>query len=81
MGVIDARNKVLLTMDVPVGVLESVVSALPVLKKSTVVRLHGIDYFSLETVVFKKLVNTLIPQLKASGAEDILEIPITKIVR
>ena len=81
MGVINARNKVLLTMNVPAGVLESVVSALPVLKKPTVARLHGIDYFSLETVVFKKQVNTLIPQLKASGAEDILEIPITKIVR
>jgi hypothetical protein len=26
-------------------------------------------------------VNELIPRLKASGAEDILEIPITKIVR
>ncbi len=81
MGVIDARNKVLLTMNVPAEALESIVSTLPALKKPTVARLHGIDYFSLETVVLKSQVNTLIPELKASGAEDILEIPITKIVR
>jgi ATP phosphoribosyltransferase len=29
----------------------------------------------------KGVINTLIPKLKALGAEDILEIPITKIVR
>ena len=81
MGVIEARNKVLLTMNVPASMLETVVSTLPALKKPTVSRLHGIDFFSIETVVHKNLVNTLIPKLKASGAEDILEIPITKIVR
>ena len=81
MGVIEARNQVLLSMNVPSGVLEKVVSALPALKKPTVSRLHGIDYFSIQTVVNKQQVNTLIPKLKGAGAEDILEIPITKIVR
>ncbi|MDX8548761.1 ATP phosphoribosyltransferase [Methanospirillum sp. J.3.6.1-F.2.7.3] len=81
MGVIDARNKVLISMNVPAASLETIVAALPALKKPTVAKLHGIDYFSLETVVLKSKVNTLIPQLKAAGAEDILEIPITKIVR
>lgn len=81
MGVIDARNKVLISMNVPAASLETIVAALPALKKPTVAKLHGIDYFSLETVVLKSKVNTLIPQLKVAGAEDILEIPITKIVR
>ena len=36
--------------------------------------------YAVETVVEKRLVNTLIPQLKAAGATDILEIPISKIV-
>jgi ATP phosphoribosyltransferase len=31
--------------------------------------------------VNKQQVNTLIPKLKRAGAEDILEIPIAKIVR
>lgn len=81
MGVIEARNQVLLSMNVPSGALEKVVSALPALKKPTVSRLHGIDYFSIQTVVNKQQVNILIPKLKGAGAEDILEIPITKIVR
>lgn len=81
MGVIDARNKVLISMNVPAASLDSIVASLPAMKKPTVAKLHGIDYFSLETVVLKSMVNTLIPELKAAGAEDILEIPITKIVR
>jgi ATP phosphoribosyltransferase len=80
-GVIEARRQVLLSMNVPADALEHVISALPALKKPTVSQLHGIAYYSVETVVHKHLVNTLIPNLKAAGAEDILEIPITKIVR
>ncbi|WP_332450464.1 ATP phosphoribosyltransferase [Methanoculleus sp.] len=81
LGVIEARHQVLLTMNVPSSVLDRVIEVLPAMKKPTVSRLHGIDYFSIQTVVQKGLVNGLIPSLKAAGAEDILEIPITKIVR
>ena len=79
-GVIEARHKVLLTMNVPARSMERIVAALPAMKKPTVSRLHGIDYYSIQTVVPKSAVNRLIPQLKACGAEDILEIPIAKIV-
>lgn len=50
------------------------------MKKPTIDRLHGIDYYSIQTVVQKNAVNQLIPRLKECGAEDILEIPISKIV-
>ena len=79
-GVIEARHKILLTMNVPTRSMERIVAALPAMKKPTVSRLHGIDYYSIQTVVQKSAVNQLIPQLKACGAEDILEIPISKIV-
>ncbi len=79
-GVIEARHKVLLTMNVPTASMERIVAALPAMKKPTVSRLHGIEYYSIQTVVPKNAVNQLIPQLKACGAEDILEIPISKIV-
>ncbi|MDV2480936.1 ATP phosphoribosyltransferase [Methanoculleus sp. Wushi-C6] len=81
LGVIEARHQVLLTMNVPAAALDGIIEALPAMKKPTVSRLHGIDYFSIQTVVQKGLVNSLIPRLKAAGAEDILEIPIAKIVR
>jgi ATP phosphoribosyltransferase len=67
-------------MNVPSASMEQIVAALPAMKKPTVSQLHGIDYYSIQTVVQKNQVNRLIPQLKACGAEDILEIPITKIV-
>jgi len=36
--------------------------------------------YAIETVVEKRGVNRLIPELKAAGASDILELPISKIV-
>jgi ATP phosphoribosyltransferase len=81
LGVIDARHQVLLSMNVPEDAMERVVAALPALKTPTVSRLHGVDYYSIQTVVQKSQVNILIPNLKAAGAQDILEIPIAKIIR
>jgi ATP phosphoribosyltransferase len=81
LGVIEGRRQVLITMNVPAPSMEKVIAMLPAMKKPTVSRLHGIDYYSIQTVVPKAWVNQLIPRLKAAGAEDILEIPISKIVR
>jgi ATP phosphoribosyltransferase len=81
LGVIDARHQVLLSMNVPEDAMERVVAALPALKRPTVSRLHGVNYYSIQTVVQKGQVNILIPSLKAAGAQDILEIPIAKIIR
>jgi ATP phosphoribosyltransferase len=36
--------------------------------------------YAIETVAEKRAVNRLIPLLKAAGATDLLEIPISKIV-
>ncbi len=50
---------------------------------SVVVLLVGLaagDFHGVESVGPKRGVNTLIPQLKAAGARDILELPISKIV-
>lgn len=81
LGVIDARGRVLLSMNVPKDKLEDVVAVLPALKNPTVAPLHDGDFLAVETVVEKATVNTLIPQLKAKGAQDIIEIGISKIVR
>jgi ATP phosphoribosyltransferase len=81
LGVIEARGRVLLSMNVPEGKLDSVVAALPAMKNPTVSKLYGSDDLEVTTVADKSTVNILIPKLKAAGAEDILEIPIAKIVR
>ncbi len=81
LGVIEARGRVLLSMNVPEAKLEAVVAELPAMKKPTVNRLYGSDDYEVATVADKPTVNELIPRLKAAGAEDILEMPISKIVR
>lgn len=81
LGVIEARGRVLLSMNVPREKLESVLEGLPAMKKPTVSPLSDPAYVEITTVVNKSEVNTLIPELKNRGAEDILEIPISKIVK
>lgn len=81
LGVIEARGKVLLTMNVPESKLDSVVEILPAMKNPTVSKLYNSGYYAVETVVSKSEVNTLIPKLKRRGAQDILEMNISKIVR
>jgi ATP phosphoribosyltransferase len=81
LGVIEARGKVLLSMNVPEEKLEDVVAILPAMKKPTVAKLYSGEYYAVETVVPKKEVNVLIPKLKEKGAEDILELNISKIVK
>ena len=80
LAVIEARGKVLLDMNIPAGKLDAVIDALPSMKRPTVSQLYKSDYCAVETVVNKSEVNILIPILKKLGAEDILEMDISKIV-
>lgn len=81
LGVIEARGKVLLSMNVANTGLEAVIAELPAMKRPTVNQLYGSEGYEVTTVAEKATVNELIPRLKAAGAEDILEMPISKIVR
>jgi len=60
--------------------LEGLLEVLPSMKAPTISPLAEDGNYAIETVVEKSSVNTLIPLLRASGATDILEIPISKIV-
>lgn len=79
-GVLAARGKVLIKMNVPEDRLQDVIKILPAAKAPTVSRLYGTGYYAVETVAVKCNINLLIPELKKCGAEDILELPISKIV-
>ena len=79
-GAIRARGQVLLKLNVPADKLVAVSSMLPAMSSPTITALASGGMNAIETVVPKRGVNTLIPALKAAGAQDILEIPISKIV-
>ena len=79
-GAIKARGQVLVKLNVGAGALDGVLAQLPSMTSPTVNKLANGQDFAVETVVPKRGVNTLIPALKAAGARDILELPISKIV-
>ena len=79
-GAIQARGNVLLKLNVAADRLAAVTDMLPALSSPTITALARGGMNAVETVVPKRGVNTLIPALKAVGAQDILEIPISKIV-
>jgi ATP phosphoribosyltransferase len=78
-GAIEAEGRVLIKLNVTQEHLDAVLAVVPSMKAPTVSPLAE-DGFAIETVVDKRGVNRLIPQLKAAGATDILELPISKIV-
>jgi ATP phosphoribosyltransferase len=79
-GTLEAREKVLVKLNVPADRLDAVIGVLPSLRAPTVSELSGGGAFALETVVPKAEINTLIPALKDQGATDILELALSKIV-
>jgi ATP phosphoribosyltransferase len=79
-GAISARGNVLLKLNVNGSDLGAVSAILPAMSSPTVTSLARGDMHAVEAVVPKRGVNRLIPALKAAGARDILEIPISKIV-
>lgn len=81
LAVLEARGKVYIMMNVHDDKLDDVVKILPAMKRPTISKLYESDYYAVGTVVSKNEINILIPKLKSLGADDILEIDITKIVR
>lgn len=79
-GVLDARGRVLMKLNVGATELDRVISVLPSMKAPTVNELWGGGGFAVETVVNKSDINILIPELLDLGATDVIEIPISKIV-
>jgi ATP phosphoribosyltransferase len=78
-GTLEAREKVLLKLNVAAECFDAVLAVLPAAKSPTVSQLSG-GGFAVESLVEKKGINLIIPALKDAGATDLLEIPIAKIV-
>ena len=80
-GVLEARGRVLLKLNVGEDDLDKVVAVLPSMKAPTVSKLFGeAGGYAVEAVVPKDTINLVIPALKDAGATDLIELPIAKIV-
>jgi ATP phosphoribosyltransferase len=78
-GVLEAREKVLLKLNIAAESLQAVLDVLPSAKSPTISELAR-GGFAVESVVEKRTINLVIPALRDAGATDLLEIPIAKIV-
>lgn len=78
-GVLDARGRVMLKLNVSEERRDDVLAVLPSMKSPTMSSLAG-GGFAVESVVEKQRINLVIPALIEAGATDLVEMPISKIV-
>ncbi len=79
-GALNAESKVGLKMNVAKENLDKVFKLLPALRKPTISTLTEDKWFAIETIVDELKVRDLIPKLKQSGAEGIIEYPLNKVI-
>jgi len=79
-AVLRARNSKYILMNVPNTCIEKITKILPVLKSPTILPLAIDGWSSLHSVIAKDKFWEVIDQLKNAGAEDILVLPVEKMV-
>jgi len=79
-GAIAAYTKVGIMLNVRKAQLAAVLAVLPALKNPTVSTLSDPEWIAVNTIIDENVVRTIIPRLKAAGAQGIVEYPLNKIV-
>jgi len=79
-GALEARDKVGLKLNLPEASLEAVLEKLPSMRRPTIAKLAEEGWVALETIIEESVSRKIIPDLKALGAEGIIEYPLNKIV-
>ncbi len=80
MAVLDARDRVMLEMNVSKEKFDSLVKVLPSMRSPTVSPLFGDNGYAVKIAVKKSEVPNLLPKLKEFGATDILEYELRKVM-
>ncbi len=85
LGVVRARDKVLIKLNVGEENLKSITDYLPAELGPTVSLLFPRDkvlgkWYAVESVVQKSQLNVIIPEIKKLGARDILEVDVKKVI-
>jgi len=79
-GALEAEAKVGLKMNIAQTKLPKLLRSLPALRNPTISALSQPGWVAVETIIDEHIVRELIPQLKAAGAEGIIEYPLNKVV-
>ncbi|MFQ5639562.1 MAG: ATP phosphoribosyltransferase [bacterium] len=79
-SILDARQRVMLEMNVSGAQLEDIIAILPCMRAPTISSLYGEQGYAVKVAVKKHQAAKLIPVLKRKGATDILEYEFKKVV-
>jgi ATP phosphoribosyltransferase len=79
-GALEAESKVGLKMNAPKKAVAAIIAAVPSLRDPTISPLSNPEWVALETIIDESVVREILPQLKALGAEGIVEYPLNKVV-
>lgn len=79
-GVMLAKGKCGLMLNTRKADLEAILKLLPALEKPTVSPLSDPEWVAVNTIVSEVAARELIPELKRSGAQGIVEFPLNKII-
>jgi ATP phosphoribosyltransferase len=79
-GALAADEKVGLKMNVQRAKLDELIKKLPALRNPTISPLAQEGWVAVETIIDERVVREIIPQLKAAGAEGIIEYPLNKVI-
>lgn len=79
-GALAAVTRVLIKMNAPKEKSEDILALLPAMHAPTVNDLSTTGWCSIESVVKEAVIREIIPQLKAAGAVDIIELSLNKVI-
>lgn len=79
-GALAAEEKVGLKMNVPQRSFKRVMSLLSAMHSPTISKLSDEGWYALEVMIDEKIVRDLIPKLRSTGAEGIVEYPLNKVI-
>ena len=79
-SVLEARQRVMLELNVAPADLERVIDVLPCMREPTISSLHGNSGYAVKAAVPRASLATLIPEIKARGGSDIVVTAISQIV-
>ena len=77
---LESASKVGLKLNIELAKLESILEDLPSLRKPTINKLADESWVAIDTIIDESIVREIIPELKARGAEGIVEYPLNKVV-
>ncbi len=77
---LEANSKVGLKLNIEKSKLDAILADMPALRNPTINRLTDENWVAIDTILDEKVVREMIPELKARGAEGIIEYPLNKVV-